>query len=239
MSSLDPLRIAAIPDVTLDVVVTEQQSEQSERELLIESPQKRFPNASEASDIIPVTTTNGTPATTRRNPAGGLVEEAMDAYRNNENPGFGPRLRGPQAAPSPIDETPPASHKSMSSSEPSSLQEPISTNSSNFHEAMETAKLGDKEAQYTLGKMYYCAREVQQDYSAAMLWYTKAASQGHVKAQNAIGYTHQLGRGVLKITLLPCSDIVKRLTKDSHPLKLPSAVFIKTVMGFHKITGLL
>ncbi|KAG0272565.1 hypothetical protein BGZ95_011673, partial [Linnemannia exigua] len=122
--NLDPLRFAAVPGVTLDIVVKWQPSD---KELSAESPQESSPDASHAngSNIISsATALNSTPATTvkrnsvsslveiawenhmyiddtpptvRRNPAGGLVEVAMDAYRNNDNPAFSPRPRGPQA----------------------------------------------------------------------------------------------------------------------------------------------
>ncbi|KAF9899716.1 hypothetical protein EC991_008423 [Linnemannia zychae] len=195
--NLDPLRLAAIPDATLDVIV---KGQRSVKKALIETSQKPLPNASKGSDVISVTTTNGTPVTTRRNPVGGLVEKAMDAYRDNENPAFGPRLRGPQAlldetSPSVTSETPPASQESIPSPETPSPQE-STTNSNAFQGTMERAKLGDKEIQFALGEMYYYAKGVQQSYSAAMEWYLKAANQGHTEAQNYIGLMHQHGRGV-------------------------------------------
>jgi TPR repeat protein len=39
---------------------------------------------------------------------------------------------------------------------------------------------------------------VEKDYAKAVLWYRKAASQGHASAQNNLGYKYQAGQGVDK-----------------------------------------
>ncbi|KAF9900301.1 hypothetical protein EC991_007643 [Linnemannia zychae] len=202
--SLEPLRIAAVHGVTLDVVIGGQLSQ---KELSMVSLQESLPDTAQmigtATNSNTTTTTITTVTTAlRRNPAGGLVEAAMDAYRNNENPAFGPKLRGPQAlvdetSSSSISDTRPTPQKPISSSETPSPQRSGSVDSSSFHETMKKAKLGDMNAQHALGEMYYYARGgVQQDYNAAMEWYTKAAIQGHAKAQNDIGYMYDVGLGV-------------------------------------------
>lgn len=76
MLSLNPLRIAAVPGITLDVVV---RGQLGAKELSQESPQNVLPRTShETISTSPValvnSTTNAAPA--RRNPVGGLVEEA-------------------------------------------------------------------------------------------------------------------------------------------------------------------
>ncbi|KAF9901530.1 hypothetical protein EC991_006041 [Linnemannia zychae] len=190
MTFLDPLRIAAVPGVTLDIVVGGQSSDKAPPE----TPQE---NKSASAATTPDTVTSKP----RRNPAGGLVEKAMDAYRDNENPAFGPRPRGPQAI---LDDTPlpltsnssPTSQTSISSSVTLSHQDPDSTNSNDLHNTMEKVKLGDKDAQRTLGSMYQFGDGVQQDYQAALDWYIKAANQGHVEAQNFVGHMHRNGLGV-------------------------------------------
>lgn len=49
------------------------------------------------------------------------------------------------------------------------------------------AARGDSFAQYRLGEMYGFGRGVMQDSSKAVVWYGKAAAQGHLDAQNNIG----------------------------------------------------
>ncbi|KAF9340692.1 hypothetical protein BGZ91_000658 [Linnemannia elongata] len=224
--NLEPRRIAAKPEITLDIVI---KGSPDEKEQSVESLQKALPTESEVSSSIyatvkrnpvggpveaawenymhmddetPPTATNNAHLADRRGPVSDRVEEAMDAYRNNKNPAFGPHPRGPQGlvgetSSSPTSDTPPTPQTSVSSSETLSTQGSVSdNNSNNFHETMQKAKLGDEDAQFDLGDMYNHAKGVQQDYQAAMDWYVKAANQGHPRAQNAIGSLHQYGQGV-------------------------------------------
>ncbi|KAF9901474.1 hypothetical protein EC991_006092, partial [Linnemannia zychae] len=196
--NLDPLRIAAVPNATLDVVV---RAQVSEKEQVIETPQREPSHALEASSAISASTNNIAPTTVRRNPVGGLVEQAMDAYRDNINPAFGPRPRGPQAipdeeSPSLTSDTPSKSLNSASSSQTHLTLGFDSPGSGDFHETMNKAKLGDKDAQYTLGDIYYYGKGAQQDYQSAMEWYIKAANQGHAEGQNSIGFMYHNGQGV-------------------------------------------
>ena len=46
---------------------------------------------------------------------------------------------------------------------------------------------GDTIAQYNLGLIYATGRGAQQDYSAAALWFRKAAEQGYALAQSISG----------------------------------------------------
>ena len=55
---------------------------------------------------------------------------------------------------------------------------------------------GNPQAQYELGQMFEFGRGVGQDYSEAMEWYLKAASQEHAQSQYAIGLLYEHGRGV-------------------------------------------
>ncbi|KAF9898609.1 hypothetical protein EC991_010816, partial [Linnemannia zychae] len=93
--NLDPLRFAALPGITLDIVV---RGYSNEKELSMAQLQETLPDVSQDSDTTSTASNpNATTTKPRRNPAFGLVEKAMDAYRDNENPAFGPKLRGPQA----------------------------------------------------------------------------------------------------------------------------------------------
>ena len=54
------------------------------------------------------------------------------------------------------------------------------------------AKQGNKDAQYYLGKRYYCS----DDYQEAKHWFEKAASQGHKDALYCLGEIYYIGQGV-------------------------------------------
>ena len=62
------------------------------------------------------------------------------------------------------------------------------------------AKLGDVRAQHNLGRIYRGNKEVTQevakDYEESVKWYTKAAEQGHARAQTWLGVMYNLGFGV-------------------------------------------
>ncbi|KAF9129960.1 hypothetical protein BGW39_003616 [Mortierella sp. 14UC] len=186
--NLEPLRIAAVPGSTLDVVVRDKMGEKD--------TSAQGNNLASVCSISSIAT-----ATVRRNPAYGLVEEAMDAYRDNENPAFAPRPRGPQAilddlSPPPADNASPTSQRLDSDSTTPAPQDSASVTNKDFAETLMKAKQGDKEAQCALGDIYKDAQGVPQDYQAAMDWYLKAAEQGHADAHNNIGSLYDKGLGV-------------------------------------------
>ncbi|KAK3824248.1 MAG: hypothetical protein J3R72DRAFT_18471 [Linnemannia gamsii] len=196
--NLDPLRIASVPGVTLDVVV---RSQLSENEFSLDSLRNALPDTTKESSSASKISNSNAVLTVRRNPAGGLFEEAMDAYRNNDNPAFDPQPRGPQAvlddptSPSP-GVTNPIPQKSISNSQTPAVQTSASATNTADGRMMEKATRGDKDAQFVLGDMYHFAGGVPQDYNVAMDWYLKAANQGHASAQNNIGWMYQNGHGV-------------------------------------------
>jgi len=55
---------------------------------------------------------------------------------------------------------------------------------------------GDASAQFNLGLMYATGQGVEQDSTAAALWFRKAAEQGYVSAQSNLGTMYLYGRGV-------------------------------------------
>lgn len=75
----------------------------------------------------------------------------------------------------------------------SNIPEDISTQSETAkseHEIEDLQKKaidGDIQAQYDIGNMYECGKGVEQDTEKAIKWYTMAAEQGYVDAQNALG----------------------------------------------------
>ncbi|KAF9901463.1 hypothetical protein EC991_006081 [Linnemannia zychae] len=77
LKNLDPLRIAAVPGVTLDIIV---RGQLTEKELSVTSLHKTLlftPQENNSASMV--TTTDSTAIKPRRNPVGGLVEKAMDA----------------------------------------------------------------------------------------------------------------------------------------------------------------
>ena len=54
----------------------------------------------------------------------------------------------------------------------------------------------DAEEHYKLGCSYYYGEGVNQDYTKAVYWYTKAAEQGLAVAQCDLGYCYENGNGV-------------------------------------------
>ena len=60
----------------------------------------------------------------------------------------------------------------------------------------EAAKLGDIEAQFDLGVMYDTGKGLEQDFTAAVRWYSEAAEQGHAKAQFNLAVMYDKGQGV-------------------------------------------
>ncbi|KAG0350579.1 hypothetical protein BGX24_008058, partial [Mortierella sp. AD032] len=91
---LDPLRIAAVPGVTLDVVL---RGGLEEKELSLESLRKALPGAHQQGDHNNADPAVNTSATVRRNPSGGLVEAAWENYTHIDNPDAGPPRREPQS----------------------------------------------------------------------------------------------------------------------------------------------
>ncbi len=57
------------------------------------------------------------------------------------------------------------------------------------------AKSGDPEAQYTLAEAYKNGDGVQQDINEALKWYHRAATQGYVEGQIALGFIYRGGNG--------------------------------------------
>ncbi|KAG0374141.1 hypothetical protein BGX24_010790 [Mortierella sp. AD032] len=163
LQTVQPRRVAADPNVVLDVVV----------------------DASVTADGVATSVTTNA----RRNPAYGLEEVAMDNYRNIDNPAFLPAARGPQLHTS--DRTTPSNaepHYPSGTNRPRAPQEytdvfiPTDPTEKYIH-MMVGARLGDKDAQAAVGDMYRDGQVVPKDLQAARDWYSKAAEQGHAIAQ--------------------------------------------------------
>ena len=58
----------------------------------------------------------------------------------------------------------------------------------------EAAALGNRDAQYSLGRMYSSGQGVVQDQAEALRWYKLSAEQGHSSAQNELGIIYANGQ---------------------------------------------
>ena len=58
---------------------------------------------------------------------------------------------------------------------------------SDLSQLLQAAEQGDADAQATLGVWYFPGRDVEQDDELAVLWFRRAAEQGHAGAQFAVG----------------------------------------------------
>ncbi|KAF9904912.1 hypothetical protein EC991_002212 [Linnemannia zychae] len=143
--------------------------------------------------------TGGGDAISRRNPVYGLEEEAMDGYRNNDNPAFQPAPRAPQ-----LYEGDRLSTEKKRSDDTKQLRAPqehtecvaATTLTEQYIQTMVDARLGKANAQVALGDMYKNGQGVQQDYLTAMDWYLLAAEQGNQDAYTRLGDLHKDGLGV-------------------------------------------
>ncbi|KAG0275710.1 hypothetical protein BGZ95_008458, partial [Linnemannia exigua] len=203
---LDPLRIATVPGTTLDAVIRDRPEE---KELSLESLQKMLPDAHQQRDNNKTDTAFNAyaVATTRRNPANGLVEAAWENYTHIDNPDTGPTRRaiydnhGGSNDKNECNNDLNTGAKEPRVSSNSFLlarvpQESTSAATQVITEIIMNAQLGDMHAQNALGEMYKDGRGVHQDYEAAMDWYLKAAEQGLASAQVNVGDMYDYGRGV-------------------------------------------
>ncbi|KAF9087262.1 hypothetical protein BGX29_000914, partial [Mortierella sp. GBA35] len=203
--TLDPLRIAAVPGVVLDVVVKGQSSGED-----IAPPQETPQQLNTVSS-----------PSVRRNPVYGLVEHALENYThieipktsapglqlisdNNKDdsdnstkvqqPNNNRTLRGPQLSPEDVQQ---------------SIEE------ANLDDGMDQFRPGDAdglsddeleawyeqenaEVQFNTGVQFYHGHGVPQNRATAMEWFLKAANQGLSEAQYQVGLLYGSGRGVLQ-----------------------------------------
>ncbi|KAG0273802.1 hypothetical protein BGZ96_004656 [Linnemannia gamsii] len=228
---LDPLRIAAVPGVTLDVVVTgqlvhpdstssqEAQTKTPIKDLSLESLQTSLPNTPQEQSTA--SSNNLATNTIRRNPAYGLVDEALENYNHIDNPVTAPVRRGPQVilnnqSPS-NDENDNEDSKAQHSPNKTQQnarapQESTSITSRDCAETLIKATLGEKDAQAVVGDMYKDGQGVAQDYQAAMDWYLKAAEQKDPVGQRKVSSIGSVME-CLKITRRPWTGIRKLVIK--------------------------
>ncbi len=98
---------------------------------------------------------------------------------------------------------------------------PLQATSPRLSQTAEAARQGDRVAQFTLGTWYYNGEEgLPKDYSQAVVWYRRAAEQGNVRAQMALGLCYCRGEGVpknvwkgLRLIMLPNGGLPKNGSK--------------------------
>ena len=79
------------------------------------------------------------------------------------------------------------------------------------------ARLGDADAQHMFARAYRMGRDVPQDRELAMLWYRRAAEQGHAGAQAMLGRMHWLwGEGTTRDVAV-ATDWYRRSAEQGHP----------------------
>ncbi|KAF9126805.1 hypothetical protein BGW39_006339 [Mortierella sp. 14UC] len=138
-------------------------------------------------------------AATGRNPAYGLEDEAMDGYRNNDNPAFRPASRAPQLYESdqPAAEIQRSDNTKLLRAPQKYMESVIATTlTEHYIQTMIDARLGEVGAQVALGDMYRDGKGVQQDYQTAMDWYLLAEEQGNLNACSRLGDLYRDGLGV-------------------------------------------
>ncbi|KAG0248005.1 hypothetical protein BGZ95_008265, partial [Linnemannia exigua] len=213
---LDPLRIAAVPGVTLDVVVKKQSGK---NELSLESLKEALFGTQQESTLANSTPTSATTATqttaVQQIPTGDSVVSTVKNSTNIDKPTAvatppPPPYRGPhnqasspttasgegplgdrQVAAQPQEGAQPqkvdAPKKADIPQEPEAPPKRTPTVAQRFAEAELKAKLGDRNAQFELGEMYEHGHGTEQSISQAFEWYGKAANQGLIVAQYTVG----------------------------------------------------
>ncbi|KAF9290291.1 hypothetical protein BGZ88_007391 [Linnemannia elongata] len=188
---LEPRRIAAAPDVVLDVVVSDQPIAATDtaaadtiaslqltvQELLLK-----------ASSQTSIESTIYTPSCGNR-PKHTQVDNHIGNLENTPLP------RGPQASEnhsqddnnSNATDTQPSDASNNATKQKNDLQDEIAARNMTLMQTMINASQGDVQAQVALGDRYLGGRELHQDYDAAFDWYFKAAEQNHPRAQYNIG----------------------------------------------------
>ncbi|KAG0279090.1 hypothetical protein BGZ95_002276, partial [Linnemannia exigua] len=167
--NLDPFRIAAVPGVTLDVIVKGQRVPTESASQQQGQSRGTHSNRHNAIPDMPQQELRQTPqGGTASSPHQGqhfTMDEQLDT--NNYS-------------------VPPPSYSDINTS----------ALANDTTEPWRSARLGNKDAQVELGDKYKGGHGIDQDFSKAFQWYLKAASQGHAGAQHNVGEFYRIGQGV-------------------------------------------
>jgi hypothetical protein len=211
--SLDPLRIAAVPGITLDIVVTGQ----------LVSPESSSHNSVSSSNLA----TN----TIRQNPLYGLVEEALENYTHIDNPATAPACQG--ARPTPNNQLPVQGNYDDSKPQHSlsnaqlthAPQEYTSGITRDFAQTLMRVQPGDKDGQ-----------GVAQDYQAAMDWYIKAAEQNDPIGQRKVDVLYDKSSVSPRMTRLLWHRTLRQPNKEVHLRNITSAICATIACVYPKTT---
>ncbi|KAG0063683.1 hypothetical protein BGZ89_009697 [Linnemannia elongata] len=224
--SLQPLRIAAMPDVVLDIVVDSPlgHPDTTVQQLrLAPTPkgatfQETHTNNPQEDTTLNLTTSSVS-NTPRRNPVYGLVEVAAENYFHIPHPDSRPKPRAPQSVPTAeqegnLNEATPnisntnrgheAGNAQFTNDKPASTYQihrspqvhTLTAADKDISPIVDKATLGDARSQVELGDMYRVGDGVEQDFEKAHDWYLKAASQGDPSGQCNLGHLYRLELGV-------------------------------------------
>ncbi|KAK3809657.1 MAG: hypothetical protein JOS17DRAFT_536814 [Linnemannia elongata] len=221
-ASLKPLRIAAVPDAVLDIVVDSplvRLEAAIQQTTLADTPKDTTVQDTPKEDTTLNLTTSPVSNSPRRNPVYGLVEVAMENYSHIDHPDFRPKPRAPQFVPTAEqvaergevanEATPNASNinaepvngnaKSTHNKSPNNAQIHRSPQDHTAVAAIKDispivvkASLGDARSQVELGDMYRTGDRIEQDFEVARHWYLKAANQGDPAGQCNLGHLYRL-----------------------------------------------
>ena len=81
------------------------------------------------------------------------------------------------------------------------------------------AEVGDSEAQFMLGKLYYYGFGVEQNFKVAIEWFKASAKKGHASAQFLLGEAFEKGSG-LKRDYTHAAKWYKRAAFQGHYLAM-------------------
>ncbi|KAG9073384.1 hypothetical protein KI688_001179 [Linnemannia hyalina] len=183
--NLDPLRIAAVPGATLEVVI---RGQPARTESAVQQTTSNRASLQELSrDALQETQKSARPSKYSyiRNPIPARPRRTLKTASTQQ---LSTTIGTPNTCDVPK-VTP------LSPPQPAS-EEPVSGSVADFISTMVTARSGCQDAQAGLGAMYMDGIGVSQDYKQAMEWLLKAAEQGSASAQCNIGIIYENGKGV-------------------------------------------
>ncbi|KAK3809643.1 MAG: hypothetical protein JOS17DRAFT_536663 [Linnemannia elongata] len=223
---LKPLRIAAVPDAVLDIVVDSplvRLEAAIQQTSLADTPKDTTVQDTPKEDTTLNLTTSPVSNSPRRNPVYGLVELATENYSHIDHPDFRPKPRAPQFVPTAEQAAERGEVANEATPNVSNINaEPVNGNAKSTHNKSPNnaqihrspqdhtavaaikdispivvkASLGDARSQVELGDMYRTGDRIEQDFEVARHWYLKAANQGDPAGQCNLGHLYRLELGV-------------------------------------------
>ena len=104
----------------------------------------------------------------------------------------------------------------------------------NLEKLRARAEVGDSEAQFMLGKLYYYGFGVEQNFKVAIEWFKASAKKGHASAQFLLGEAFEKG-SELKRDYTHAAKWYKRAAFQGHYLAMHRlSYFYAHGLGMHK-----